>query len=79
MAKGGSGDVLAGMIAALLGQKHLRREGVDNTWELAAAAVCFHGMAGDLCARKLGEYAMLPTDLIEALPEILREWTEDGP
>ena len=79
MAKGGSGDVLAGMIAALLGQKHLRREGADNTWELAAAAVCFHGMAGDLCARKLGEYAMLPTDLIEALPEILREWTEDGP
>ena len=29
----------------------------------------FHGMAGDLCARKLGEYAMLPTDLIETLPE----------
>ena len=79
MAKGGSGDVLAGMTAALLGQKHLRREGVDNTWELAASAVCFHGMAGDLCARKLGEYAMLPTDLIETLPEILREWTEDGP
>ena len=37
MAKGGSGDVLAGMIAALLGQKHLRQER-DNTPELAAAA-----------------------------------------
>ena len=78
MAKGGSGDVLAGMTVALLGQKHLRkerREG-DNTPELVTAAVCFHGLAGDLCARKLGEYAMLPSDLIEALPEILREWTD---
>ncbi len=78
MAKGGSGDVLAGMIAALLGQKHLRQER-DNTPELVTAAVCFHGLAGDLCARKLGEYAMLPTDLLEALPEILRQWTADEP
>lgn len=76
MAKGGSGDVLAGMTAALLGQKHLRQER-DNTPELAAAAVCFHGLAGDLCARKFGEYAMLPSDLIDTLPEILRKWTEE--
>ena len=78
MAKGGSGDVLAGIIAALLGQKHLRqerREG-DNTTELVAQAVQLHGLAGDLCAQKLGEYAMLPTDLIEALPEILKEHWE---
>ena len=78
MAKGGSGDVLAGMTAALLGQKHLRQER-DNTEELVTAAVCFHGLAGDACARRLGEYAMLPTDLIEALPQVLREWTDDGP
>ena len=79
MAKGGSGDVLAGMIAALLGQKHLRRERRqgDNTPELVTAAVCFHGLAGDLCAQKFGEYAMLPTDLMEALPEVLRQWTEE--
>lgn len=77
MAKGGSGDVLAGMIAALLGQKHLRREDRDNAPELVRAAVCLHGLAGDLCARKFGEYAMLPTDLIEALPEVLRKWTEE--
>lgn len=72
MAKGGSGDVLAGMIAALLGQKHLG----DNISELTAQAVFFHGAAGDLCARKLGEYAMLPTDLIDALPEILTQYSE---
>ena len=78
MAKGGSGDVLAGMIAALLGQKHLRRERRtgDNAVELAADAVFYHGLAGDACARKLGEYAMLPTDLIEALPEVLRQYSE---
>ncbi len=72
MAKGGSGDVLAGMIAALLGQKHLN--GPDsNRSELAALAVWYHGAAGDRCAGRLGEYAMLPTDLIETLPEILKE------
>ena len=75
MAKGGSGDVLAGMTAALLGQKHLRRER-DNALELVRSAVCFHGLAGDLCAQRLGEYAMLPTDLIEAIPEALRQWSE---
>ena len=78
MAKGGSGDVLAGMIAALLGQKHLRkarREG-DNAAELVSDAVFYHGAAGDACAVKMGEYAMLPTDLIEAVPETLRLWSE---
>nr|CRY96419.1 hypothetical protein [uncultured prokaryote] len=77
MAKGGSGDVLAGMIAALLGQKHLREErrAENNTAELVADAVLYHGLAGDLCAQKLGEYAMLPTDLIDALPEILARYS----
>ena len=77
MAKGGSGDVLAGMIAALLGQKHLRQER-DNLAGLTALAVCLHGLAGDRCAHTLGEYAMLPSDLIETLPEILRQWSEDS-
>ena len=71
MAKGGSGDVLAGMTAALWGQKLLRREENDLP-RLAAAAVYYHGLAGDLCARRLGEYAMLPGDMIEALPEVLK-------
>ena len=64
------------MIAGLLGQKHLRRER-DNIPELTVEAVCLHGLAGDLCARRLGEYAMLPSDLIETLPQALREWTEE--
>lgn len=74
MAKGGSGDVLAGMIAALLGQKHLRKERRtgDNAPELVTDAVYFHGAAGDACAARLGEYAMLSADLIETIPEVLR-------
>lgn len=66
MAKGGSGDVLAGMILSLLGQ------GV-SAFEAAAMGVWLHGRAGDLCARALTEYAMTPLDMIEALPEVFGE------
>jgi len=61
MAKGGSGDVLTGVIAALLGQ--LPAEQAVTT------AVYLHSYAGDLCAARMGEYAMTATDLIETLPE----------
>lgn len=63
MAKGGSGDVLTGMIAAMLGQFTLK-QAVNH-------AVLLHGMAGDICARTMGEYAMTATDIIDALPGAL--------
>ena len=72
MAKGGSGDVLAGMIAALLGQKHLQGPHATVS-ETTALAVWLHGKAGDKCAQRFGEYAMLPSDLIGMLPEVLKE------
>ena len=75
MAKGGSGDVLAGMIAALLGQKHLNGPRGDRS-ELAAWGVYYHALAGDRCAQELGEYAMTPSDMIEALPAVLKEQEE---
>lgn len=75
MAKGGSGDVLAGMIASLLGQKHLNGSGTSVS-EKAALAVWLHGKAGDHCAEQYGEYAMLPSDLIEMLPQVLKESEE---
>lgn len=65
MAAGGSGDVLAGMITALLGQ------GLPPL-EAAAAGAWLHGAAGDCCAAELGQYAMLPTDMLEALPRLLK-------
>jgi len=75
MAKGGSGDVLAGMLAALLGQKHLNGPHADLA-ELVAVGVYYHGQAGDRCARELGEYAMTPGDMIAALPRVLKEHEE---
>ena len=65
MAVGGSGDVLAGILTCLLGQ------GMEPV-RAAAAAVFFHGAAGDLCRERLGRRSMLPTDMIGALSEILR-------
>lgn len=65
MAVGGSGDVLAGILTCFLGQ------GMEPV-KAAAAAVFFHGAAGDLCRVRLGRRSMLPTDMIGALSEILR-------
>lgn len=64
MATGGSGDVLAGILTALVGQ------GVPPL-KAAAAAAWLHGRAGDLAAARLGQYAMGPCDLLEALPRLL--------
>ena len=66
MAKGGSGDVLAGMVGALAAQGM-------QPFAAAYAAVCIHGAAGDRCAERLSQSAMLPTDLIEALPAVFTE------
>ncbi len=64
MARGGSGDVLAGIIVALLGQ------GLSPC-RAAALGAYLHGKAGDFCADWYGEYSMLPTDMIDALHTIL--------
>ena len=65
MAVGGSGDVLAGMIVSLLGQK-------IAPIKAAAAAVWLHGAAGDVCARELGQYGMLPVDMLDVLPRLMK-------
>ena len=65
MAVGGSGDVLAGVLVSLLGQ------GLEPL-EATACAAWLHGKAGDLCAGELGEYGMLPTDLLDFLPRLLK-------
>ena len=62
MATGGSGDVLAGMTGSLLAQG-------ANPFAAAAAAVYLHGLAGDIAAEKLGRISMLPTDLINEIPQ----------
>jgi len=65
MAKGGSGDVLAGVIAALLC--------VLPAKQAVPYAVWLHGRAGDLCAQRLSEYCVTATDLIATLPQAFLE------
>lgn len=66
LAKGGSGDVLAGLLAGLLAQKM-------EPVEAACAAAFIHGRAGDVCAERLGRRAMTPTDVIFAIGEIMKK------
>ena len=65
MAVGGSGDVLAGIIVSLMGQ------GIDPL-EAAACGAWLHGAAGDRCAAEMGQYGMLPTDMLHVLPRLLK-------
>lgn len=65
MAVGGSGDLLAGIIVSLLGQ------GIAPC-EAAALGAFLHGLAGDRCAEAIGQPGMLPTDMLEILPQLLR-------
>lgn len=61
MATGGSGDVLTGVIAALLAR------GLDAA-RAAAAGAYLHGLAGDLAAREKGMYGLLAGDIVDQLP-----------
>jgi len=63
MASGGTGDVLTGIIVALLGQ------GL-STMDAACCGAYLHGMAGDLAADELGQVSMAASDMIDWLPEV---------
>lgn len=61
MATGGSGDVLAGICASLLAQG-------KSPFDCACTSVYLHGLAGDFAAKRLGKISMLPSDIIDELP-----------
>ena len=65
MSKGGSGDVLAGIIASLTAQGY-------DSMTAAALGAYIHGLSGDIAAEKIGVEAMLPSDLIKFLPDSFR-------
>ena len=65
MAKGGSGDVLAGMITSLLGQGF-------SVKDACVFAVYLHGLAGDMCTCELGEYSVTAADIISKIPEAVK-------
>ncbi len=66
MATGGSGDVLTGIIAALVAQGMM-------AFDAAVLGAWVHGRAGDLAAMRLGQTSLIASDLIEFLPAAFRE------
>ncbi len=69
MAKGGSGDLLAGMMVSLLAQGMAKK---DAAW----AAVYLHGLAGDLCRQHLSGRTMQPSDVAAYISEAFRQVEE---
>lgn len=67
MATGGSGDVLTGLIAALLGQGM-------GLFDASVAGVYVHGLAGDIGAEDIGQPSLMAKDLIDYLPDAFDEW-----
>ena len=65
LAKAGSGDVLAGIIAGLLAQK-------VSPFEAASLGVYLHGLTGELAAKDLSEYGVLATDLLRYIPVAIK-------
>lgn len=65
MATAGTGDVLAGVIGALIAQ------GVTDLWQAAMAGVLAHALAGDLAAAEVGVRGMLASDITVRLPRVM--------
>lgn len=70
MATAGSGDVLAGILAA-----NLAKKGMD-IYEGCALSVYLHSVAGDLAAKESGQNALLAGDIIDAMPKVLKNMEE---
>ena len=66
MATAGSGDVLTGVIAALLSQQF-------DVLNAALMGAYLHGLAGDLAVRDIGQISLIATDLLEYLPAAFQQ------
>ena len=66
LSKGGSGDVLAGMISSFTAQGY-------SAYDAAVSGVYLHGLAADRCASRISQYGMLPSDILFDLCSIFHE------
>ena len=75
LAKGGSGDVLTGVIAAIWAQRlGAAKEGEkDRGFEAAVLGAHLHGLSADIAVKRATVYGLIASDVIEALPEALRK------
>ncbi|MBO6107913.1 MAG: NAD(P)H-hydrate dehydratase [Eubacterium sp.] len=71
LSTGGTGDVLSGMIAGLLGQ------GMEPL-EAACLGVYIHGLAAEVMSERLSTYSLMASDLLTGIPEVLAEGTKNG-
>ena len=69
MASGGMGDVLAGMIAGLIGQKL-------SLFDAARLGVYLHGLAGDLTAQEQGAIGLIASDVLDRIPLAIRQYQQ---
>jgi NAD(P)H-hydrate epimerase len=76
MAKGGSGDILTGIVAAMLAQYAASGEPEDVA-RAVEAAVYLHGLAADFAARAMDEHTVLATDTVEHLSDAFRYRVKD--
>ena len=70
MAKAGSGDSLTGIIGALLARGI---DGFDSAW----AGVYIHGLAGELAEKKLGQYGVTASDIVDFIPAAIEGIREE--
>ena len=68
MATGGTGDILTGMVAAMLAQEK-RAQNPEDALLAVCAAVHLHGLAGDVMRDVVGEHSLTATDLLQGLPD----------
>jgi NAD(P)H-hydrate epimerase len=68
MATGGTGDILTGMVAAMLAQAK-RAQDPKSALLAVCAAVHLHGLAGDVMRDIVGEHSLVATDLLQGLPD----------
>jgi len=70
MATGGTGDILTGMVAAMLAQHP------KEPLKAVCAAVYLHGLAGDVMRESVGEHSLVATDLLRGLPDAFKRARE---
>jgi hydroxyethylthiazole kinase-like uncharacterized protein yjeF len=68
MSTGGTGDILTGMVAAMLAQEK-RAQNPQTALLAVCAAVHLHGLAGDVMRDRVGEHSLVATDLLRGLPD----------